>query len=131
MNITKFSRDRMMLRATAWSVPREYFDPLFNYLVHGFEPGSFWTAVLCNDFMGAIQRSHPGNTIEALKRTVGWIQDAFPPGSYGDYSRIKQWMDLEPHQRRMALEECRLIYTEQEEIIKGLRGDLSTEPIMY
>jgi hypothetical protein len=131
MNITKFSRDRMMLSATRWSVPREYFDPLFNYLVHGFEPGSFWTAVLCNDFMGAIQRSHPGNTIEALKRTVGWIQDAFPHGSYGDYSRIKQWMDLEPHQRRMALEECRLIYTEQEEIIKGLRGDRSTEPIMY
>jgi hypothetical protein len=130
MNITKFSRDRMMLRATAWSVPREYFDPLFNYLVHGFEPGSFWTAVLCNDFMGAIQRSHPGNTIEALKRTVGWIQDAFPPGSYGDYSRIKQWMDLEPHQRRLTLEECRLIYTEQEEIIKGLRGDRSTEPFM-
>jgi hypothetical protein len=81
--------------------------------------------------MRAMQHSHPSNTIEALKSTVGWIQDSFPPGSYGDYSRIKQWMDLEPHQRRMALEECRLIYTEQEEVIKGLRGDLSTEPIMY
>jgi hypothetical protein len=131
MNITKFSRDRMMLRATAWSVPREYFDPLFNYLVYGYEPGSFWTAVLANDFMTAVQHSHPSNTIPGLKQAVGWIQDAFPPGSYGDYSRIKQWMDLEPHQRRLTLEECRLIYTEQEEIIKGLRGDLSTEPIMY
>jgi hypothetical protein len=131
MNITKFSRDRMMLSATRWSVPREYFDPLFNYLVHGFEPGSFWTAVLCNDFMRAMQHSHPSNTIDALKSTVGWIQDAFPCEAYGDRLVVQEWIDRDPHDRRMILESARMIYTEQEEIIKGLRGDLSTEPIMY
>jgi hypothetical protein len=131
MELTKLSLDRMKLSASRWSVAREYFDPLYNYLVHGFEPGSFWTAVLANDFMGAIQRSHPSNDIPALKHCVGWIQDSFPPGSYGDYSRIKQWMELTAHQRRLTLEECRLIYTEQEEIMLGLRGEQSEEPVLY
>ena len=131
MNLTKFSKDRMTLSASHWTVPREYFDPLFNYLVHGFKPGSFWTAVLCNDFMAAIQSSHPSNTIEALKSTVGWIRDSFPPESYGDYHRVEQWIALAPGYRRMSLEAAHMIYTEQEEIMKGLKGERSQEPFLY
>jgi len=131
MQVTKYSRDRMMLSASRWTVPREYFDGLCNYLVYGFEPGSFWTAVLANDFMRAIQHSHPANTIEALKHTVGWIQDSFPPVSYGDSHKVAQWLTLSPHQRRMTLEAAHLIYTEQQEIMMALRGEKSYEPILY
>jgi hypothetical protein len=131
MNLTKLSRDRMTLSASRWTVPREYFDTLYNYLVHGFEPGSFWISALCNDFMAAIQSSHPGNTVEALKNTVGWIRDTFPPESYGDYHRVQEWIRLAPGYRRMSLEAADLIYTEQEEIIKGLRGERSEEPLLY
>ena len=131
MNLTKVSKDLMKLSASRWTVPRDYFDPLYNYLVHGFEPGSFWTAVLCNDFMRAMQHSHPSNTIEALKHTVGWIQDSFPVESYGNIYMVRDWIELSPHHRRMSLESSRLIYTEQEEIMKGLRGDRSTEPFLY
>ena len=125
MQVTKYSRDRMMLSASHWTVPREYFDGLCNYLVYGFEPGSFWTAVLANDFMRAIQHSHPANTIDALKNTVGRIRDSFPPVSYGDYDTIGKWLELSPHQRRLTLEAAHLIYTEQQEIMKGLRGEKS------
>jgi len=131
MELTKLSVDRMKLSASRWSVPREYFDPLYNYLVHGFEPGSFWTSVLANDFMGAIQRSHPSNDIPALKHCVGWIQDSFPQGSYGDYRSVRYWVNMDPSQRRLTLEECRLIYTEQEEIMLGLKGEQSHEPFLY
>ena len=131
MQLTKFSRDRMILSASRWTVPQEYFDPLYNYLVHGFEPGSFWTAVLANDWHRAISSSHPSNTIEHLKMATGWIHDSFPVESYSSYRNVKSWMALEPVDRRMILEECHLIYTEQEEIIKGLRGDQSTEPVLY
>ena len=131
MNLTKFSKDLMKLSASRWSVPRDYFDPLYNYLVHGFEPGSFWTAVLANDFMRAMQHSHPSNTIEALKHTVGWIQDSFPVESYGNRYIVEDWIHRSAHDRRTILESSRLIYTEQEEIIKGLRGDRSTEPFLY
>ena len=131
MNLTKFSRDRMMLSASHWTVPREYFDPLFNYLVHGYEPGSFWSAVLANDFMRAVQSSHPGNTIEALKNTVGWIQDAFPRESYGDRMIVQQWTQMSGLDRRLCLEAAHMIYTEQQEIMKGLKGERSWEPFLY
>jgi hypothetical protein len=131
MNITKFSRDRMMLSASRWSVPRDYFDPLYNYLVFGFLPGSFWSAVLANDFMRAIQHSHPGNDIPALKHVVGWIEDSFPPNSYGDYDSIGHWIKFDPMTRRLYLEHEDLIYTEQEEIMRGLKGERSQEPILY
>ena len=131
MNITKFSRNRMMESATRWTVPREYFDPLYNHLVHAYPPGSFWSAVLANDFMRAVQCSHPGNTIEALKHTVGWIQDSFPEQSYGSVHRVQTWQDLTSHERRIILESANLIYTEQQEIMMALQGQQSHKPILY
>jgi hypothetical protein len=121
----------MLLTASRWTVPRDYFDPLFNYLVHGYEPGSFWSAVLANDFMRAVQSSHPGNTIEALKNTVGWIQDAFPRESYGDRMIVQQWTQMSGLDRRLCLEAAHMIYTEQQEIMKGLKGERSWEPFLY
>jgi hypothetical protein len=131
MELTKFSRDRMMVTATRWTVPRDYFEPLYNYLVHGFEPGSFWSAVLANDFMRAVQHSHPANTIDALKNTVGWIQDSWPEAAYGGYNMVEAWIAWDGHQRRWHLEQHNLIYSEQEEIMMALQGKKSYEPIMY
>ena len=132
MNITKFSRNRMMLSATRWTVPRDYFDPLYNYLVHGYDPGSFWTAVLANDFMRAVQSSHPSNDIPALKHTVGWIQDSFPLESYGNIFIVEDWVRRSADDRRQILESACLIYTEQEEIMLGLKGEQPMpEPMMW
>lgn len=132
MTLTKFSRDRMMLSASRWSVPREYFDPLYNYLVHGYEPGSFWSAVLANDFMRAMQSSHPSNTIEALKHTTGWIRDSFPQESYGNIFMVEDWISRSGHDRRLILESARMIYTEQEEIMMVLKGERTApEPVLW
>jgi hypothetical protein len=131
MQLTKFSRDRMMISASHWTVPREYFDGLCNYLVYGFEPGSFWTAVLANDFMRAVQSSHPSNDISALKNTVGWILNSWPEAAYGDYSTIQTWVAFSGHERRLYLEQHNLIYSEQQEIMMALQGEKSYEPILY
>ena len=130
MNITKFSRNRMMESATRWTVPREYFEPLFNYLVYGFEPGSFWSAVIANDFMRAMQHSHPSNSIPHLKHVVGWMLDSWPAGSYGDRDTVILWMDLESGNRRRILESSRLIYSEQEEVMMALKNVRTHEPFM-
>ena len=119
-----------MESATRWTVPREYFDPLFNYLVHGFEPGSFWTAVLANDFMRAIQHSHPANSIPHLKHVAGWIQDSFPKSAYGDHDTVVLWCGLEPIQRRLILEKHHLIYSEQDEVMMALQSVRTHEPFM-
>jgi hypothetical protein len=131
MQVTKYSRDRMMMSASHWTVPREYFDGLCNYLVYGFEPGSFWTAVLANDFMRAVQSSHPSNDISALKNTVGWILNSWPEAAYGDYSTIQTWVAFSGHERRLYLEQHNLIYSEQQEIMMALQGEKSYEPILY
>jgi hypothetical protein len=121
----------MMVTASRWTVPRDYFEPLYNYLVYGFEPGSFWSAVLANDFMRAVQHSHPANTIDALKNTVGWIQDSFPRESYGNIFMVEDWIRRSPHERRRLLESARMIHTEQEEVMMALQGKKSYEPMMY
>ena len=131
MELTKYSRNRMMESATRWTVCREYFDPLYNYLVHGFEPGSFWSAVLANDFMRAMQHSHPSNDIPALKNVVGWMQDQFPAESYGNYVVVKQWLDLNPHTRRIHLESSHLIYSEKQEVMMALKNERTVEPFFY
>lgn len=131
MEITKFSRNRLVLSASRWTVAREYFDPLFNYLVHGFEPGSFWSAVLANDFMRAMQHSHPSNSIPHLKHVVGWMQDSWPEAAYGDYSTIRTWIAFSGHERRLYLEKHHLIYSEQEEVMMALKNTSTHEPILY
>lgn len=131
MKLTEHSRNRMREAASRWSVPAEYFDPLYNYLVHGFEPGSFWTAVLANDFARAIQHSHPGNSITALKNTVGWIQNQWPTLSYGNHQVVHHWLELDAAERRLHLEDARLIYTEQDEIMLILRDERTHEPFLY
>ena len=66
MNLTNLSKYKLYNSLKNYSVSKDYADPIYNYLVHGFNPGSFFTALLANDFMGAVSRSHPGNTIPAL-----------------------------------------------------------------
>jgi hypothetical protein len=131
MTLTKLSLNRLKETAVYWRVPNDFYDPLQNYLVHGWEPGSCFSAVLANDFFTAIQRSHPSNTVEAFKATTGWINDCFPKGSWGSYQALDHWIKLTDPQRRHHLEESRLIYTEQEEIMRSLRGESSREPLLY
>jgi len=115
VNLTKHSQNRIMLTFDQWEVDGEYVQVMYNYLVHGFYPGGFFTSVLANDFVGAMSHSHPSNTVSALKRLVGWIHDYMPAMAWGSYGAVKAWVDLDASQRRQILEEHSLIYTEQEE----------------
>jgi hypothetical protein len=68
--------------------------------------------------------------MEALKHTVGWIQDAFPEQSYGNAYRVQTWQDLTSHERRIILESANMIYTAQEEIMLALKGTKTHEPFL-
>ena len=56
MNITVYSRNRLYETFSKWDVPRDFADPMANYLVYGYEPGGCFTSVLANDFFAAMQR---------------------------------------------------------------------------
>lgn len=131
MKLTRYSQNRLNETFVRWSVPKDYADPIFNYLVYGFAPGSFFTSVLANDFAGAIQHSHPANTVQALKALVGWIGSVCPAEAVGSYEATENWCRLESDVRRKILEGHDLVYTEQEEIMKALKNEHSIEPFFW
>ena len=131
MKLTQYSRNKILESFKRWDVPKEFADPMYNYLVHGYSPGSFFTSVLSNDFHGAVARSHPANTIEALKMLSGWIGECMPREAHGGYDVVSNWCYLPPAARRLMLEENNLIYTEQEEIMMALQSTPTHEPVLY
>ena len=131
MKISPYSRNRFIKTFGKWRVDKEYAEPMYNYLVYGFNPGSFFTSLLANDAMGAISRSHPANTMQALKNLVGWIRDEMPPVAYGNYDALEQWGKLSESERRAILELKGLIFTEKEETWLNVKGDPIDDPWEY
>jgi hypothetical protein len=132
MNLTVYSRNRLLNTFALHQVPKEYADPLYNYLVHGFHPGSFLAAVLSNDFMATIGSSHPANTVGALKRVVTWLNDTIEHGvAWGTPEAVQHWLQMTDDERRSVLETNRLVYTEREEVILILKDTPTNEPILW
>jgi hypothetical protein len=121
MELTIYSKMRLTQSAVEWRVCNEYFEPMYNYLIHGFEPGSFFYKVLCNDWFGAIQRSHPANTVVALKEVSGWIVNSWPRSAWGSRDQVDKWLTATDQHRRAILAESGLIFTEQQEVELVLR----------
>ena len=89
MKLTNYSCNRLLATFHKWDVPKDFADPMYNYLVHGYSPGGFFTSVLANDFHSAIARSHPSNTINACKSLGGWILDHAPRETKGSITMLK------------------------------------------
>jgi hypothetical protein len=130
MKLTAHSKNKLMESARLWSVPQEYFEPISNYLVYGFEPGSFFTALLANDFFRAMQHSHPANSVPELKHLTGWIESAVPFEAFGSYQKVTDWLRLTDDQRRALLIQRGLVYTEQQEIMLVLQDQKTHEPFL-
>jgi hypothetical protein len=131
MKLTNYSRNLLLATFSKWDVPKDFADPMYNYLVHGYNPGGFFTSVLANDFHGAIARSHPSNSVEALKHLGGWIMDCAPRESHGSYDAVNNWCYLQPTARRLILEKYGLVYTEEQEVWMALEGRHTVEPVLY
>lgn len=123
MEYTAYSRIRLIKSAQTWDVPLDFFDPLRMWLLHGLYPGSFWTAVLANNWADAITRSHHANTIDGLKNTTKWIVNTWPRESHGSAKKRLAWSKMTDEERRPYIEQAGLVYTEQEEVMMSLRGE--------
>ena len=124
MKLTKYSKDKLYRSFDQYAVDKDYADPIYNYLVFGHEPGSFFTALLANDFMGAISHSHPANTISALKNLVIWIINELPEGViFGSREVVNTWLSITDAHRRAVLEHHKLIYSEFDEVVMVLKDE--------
>lgn len=128
MKIGTHSEKRLKETLNSWNVPDDYANPIYNYLVHGLDPGSFFRAVLANDFFKAVQSSHPSNSIPALKRTVNWIKNHIPSGIYGSHEAVNGWLELDNEERRSYLEQLKVIFTEKEETWMTLKNEPIADP---
>jgi len=131
MRLSAHSRNRLMQTFAYWKVPKEFAEPFYNYLVYGWTPGSCFTSVLANDFVSAISHSHPGNTVQAFKALVGWIDSTVPEEAHGSYEKVKAWCGINEEHRRIILEHCDLIHTKEQEVMLVLKGERTVEPHLY
>ena len=122
MKLAKVSEDLLLSSFDDWQVDGEYAMPIASYLVHGFHPGSFFYHVLANNFLGAIARSHPMNTIDALKRLVNWIENCMPKQAFGSYDKVDKWLEIPSEGRRVILEKHGLIFEPKEEMWRTLNA---------
>jgi hypothetical protein len=105
------TKDEELLKANAeyWQVDVDYYEHLINYLRFGWEPGSFFTAILANDCLGAFTKSHPMNRMENLKALAKWILNTFPQPAFGNYAKVDAWTKLTNDERRAHLESRGLV----------------------
>lgn len=131
MKLSQYSRNIIMQTFQTWDVPKDFADPFYNYLVHGFGPGSCFTAVLANDFYNAIGSSHPNNTVNAFKSLSGWIREYCPTEACGSYEAVKHWLEITSDERRAVLEKHELVYSEKDETFLIIKGEPVDEPVLY
>lgn len=115
MNISKHSKERFYETFKFYKVDEEYSHSIYNYLVYGLEPGSFWTSVFANDFINAMMTSHMANKIPNLKNVARWIYFKMPDPAFGSYDAVNQWLNMPKDERRTVLEKKELIYTPEKE----------------
>lgn len=131
MNITDYSKNRIIKTFSDWEVSQCFASPMYTYLVYGYHPGSFFYAVLANNFATAIMSSHPANTVDAFKSLVGWMSNTMPDEAYGSHTKIDVWSDMSAEKRRHILEKNRLVYTEKEEVIMILKNEPIRRYVLY
>lgn len=130
MKLTKHSANRLMTSLQYWRVPRDFSEPMFNYLVHGFEPGSFFKGWYAND-ASSIIHSHPGNSVEALKDLMKWMLNCMPGEAWGSHEKVNAWLKMDSAERRAILERYNLVYTEADEIVLLLKSEPTQEPCFW
>lgn len=132
MEISKYSKHRIMHGAAEWEVPQEFFEPIYNYLIHGFSPGSFYSSLLANNLFDAMSHCHPANPVKALKNLTSWIRSMRGINIFwGSEEVVQKWLALTDVERREKLEQLSLVYSEKDEIVMILKDQKTVEPIFW
>lgn len=74
-------------------VPRHMHDAVALWIVHGIEPGSFLTAVICNDLQGAVGQADDINR-NCLVKWVRFFYNYVPHQCWGSEDRARAWAEV-------------------------------------
>ena len=73
-------------------IPAHTQGALSRWVEHGYWPGSFLTAVLCNDLMGAVGSADAHN-IRALKAISTFVYNRIPADAWGSAEKMRVYAD--------------------------------------
>lgn len=76
--------------AAGYDVPRHTMDTLRHYLLQGWEPGGFVSAVLALDMARSVTAADVGNR-QRLWHVSKWIMESAPAESWGSYAAVDRW----------------------------------------
>ena len=71
-------------------IPERMWFGFFHYLEDGILPGGFLTAVLENDFMGAVNRADDEN-IKLLQNYIIVLYSYLPEAAWGSKEKVRAW----------------------------------------
>ena len=107
----------------SWGIPELHVNEMYNYLVLGLEPGSFFRGLLCNDAFDMISHSHISNRIETLKPLVNVLMSRGLGGvAFGSKEAYNSWLTMSSGDREKYLEQVGLFLSEKNQTIFILRG---------
>jgi hypothetical protein len=92
-------------------VSQDWRDIMKSYVIEGFDPGSFFVALLANDLMAAAAKSHELNSWKQIRGVVKWLYNRAPGQCYGSHEKVKAWLALSKDERRKINEGCKLLAT--------------------
>ena len=97
-------------------VPEHAQESIENYLMLGWHPGGFMTAMFTGDLFTAAGSGDQANG-PAMQGIANWIQHSAPHGSWGSYETVMNWcQDLEKRRTKFSDK------MEKEYIIKALKA---------
>ena len=85
-----FDNDDHLMRSMGAGIPEHTQETLEGYLLHGWEPGGFVTAMLACDLERALYTADVGNR-QRFWSIAMWIRNYAPQGSWGSYEAVDAW----------------------------------------
>lgn len=82
------------LEAGRHLIPGHMFDAIQLWVLRGISGGSFLTALLRNDFMGAMGNADEVNAA-SMRGWATFLYNYVPSGCYGSPEKVKAWAGVE------------------------------------
>ncbi len=76
---------------TSAGVPKNIRHAIDRYVLQGIPPGDCTRAILAGDLFAAFSRADPMTTA-AMAAIVWYVQTELPPGCWGSYELVDEWI---------------------------------------
>ena len=76
-----------------WTIPSHMMEGIQRYIEHGIPPGDFLTAVITNDFQGAVGRADDENQ-HHLPAYAAYFYNEAPSECWGSDEKMIAWIEM-------------------------------------